>query len=46
MKKRNKYEQKKKRLSSVRQVYKGGEGKGYQGEKTGIKGNLVRSVKL
>ena len=46
VKKRKKFEEKKKRLGSVRQVYKGGEGKGYQGELTGIKGNLVRSVKL
>ena len=46
VKKRKKFEERKKRLGSVRQVYKGGEGKGYQGELTGIKGNLVRSVKL
>ena len=46
VKKRKKYEEKKKKLGSVRQVWKGGEGKGYQGEKTGIKGGLIRSVKL
>ncbi|KAL8899607.1 MAG: hypothetical protein Q9192_001501 [Flavoplaca navasiana] len=47
LKKRLKYEDKKKRLGSVRAVYKGGEGKGgYQGELTGIKGGLIRSVKL
>lgn len=47
VKKRKKYEDKKKKLSSIRQVYKGGEEKGgYGGEKTGIKKGLVRSVKL
>ncbi|KAL8902746.1 MAG: hypothetical protein Q9207_004421 [Kuettlingeria erythrocarpa] len=47
VKRRKKYEDKKKKLGSVRQVYKGGEGKGgYKGEMTGIKGDLVRSVKL
>ena len=46
VKKRKKFEEKKKRLGSIRQVYRGGESKGYQGELTGIKGGLVRSVKL
>lgn len=47
VKKRKKYEEKMKKLSSMRQVYKGGEGKGgYGGELTGIKTNLVKSVKL
>ncbi|KAH8697364.1 Sas10 C-terminal domain-containing protein [Talaromyces proteolyticus] len=47
VKKRKKYEQKKKKLGSIRQVYKGGEGRGgYGGELTGIKKNLVKSVKL
>lgn len=47
VKKRKKYEDKKKKLSSVRQVYKGGEGRGgYGGELTGIKKGLVRSIKL
>lgn len=47
VKKRMKYEEKKKKLSSVRQVYKGGEERGgYGGEKTGIKTGLVKSVKL
>lgn len=47
VKKRKKYEDKKKKLSSIRKVYKGGEEKGgYGGEKTGIKKGLVRSVKL
>ncbi|KAL8938766.1 MAG: hypothetical protein Q9216_003712 [Gyalolechia sp. 2 TL-2023] len=47
VKKRKKFEDKKKKLGSVRAVYKGGEGRGgYKGEMTGIKGGLVRSVKL
>ncbi|RVX67549.1 hypothetical protein B0A52_08902 [Exophiala mesophila] len=47
VKKRKKYDEKMKKLSSMRQVYKGGEGKGgYGGELTGIKTNLVKSVKL
>lgn len=47
VKKRKKYEEKKKKLGSMRQVYKGGEGKGgYGGELTGIKKGLVKSVKL
>ena len=46
VKKRKKYEEKRKKLGSVKQVWRGGEGKGYEGEKTGIKGGLVRSVKL
>lgn len=47
VKKRMKYEEKKKKLKSVRAVYKGGEGKGgYQGELSGIKTNLVKSTKL
>ncbi|KUL91335.1 hypothetical protein ZTR_01657 [Talaromyces verruculosus] len=47
VKKRKKFEQKKKKLASIRQVYKGGEGRGgYAGELTGIKKNLVKSVKL
>jgi len=47
VKKRKKYEDKKKKLNSIRQVYKGGEGRGgYGGELTGIKKGLVRSVKL
>lgn len=47
VKKRKKFEQKKKQLASMRQVYKGGEGRGgYAGELTGIKKNLVKSVKL
>lgn len=47
VKKRKKFEQKKKKLGSIRQVYKGGEGRGgYAGELTGIKKNLVKSIKL
>ena len=47
VKKRKKFEEKKKKLGSIRQVYKGGEGRGgYGGELTGIKTGLVRSVKL
>ncbi|CAG7915889.1 unnamed protein product [Penicillium olsonii] len=47
VKKRKKYEEKKKKLGSTKQIYKGGEGRGgYGGELTGIKKNLVKSVKL
>ncbi|KAJ5301761.1 hypothetical protein N7508_006624 [Penicillium antarcticum] len=47
VKKRKKYEDKKKKLGSTKQLYKGGEGRGgYAGELTGIKKNLVKSVKL
>ena len=48
VKKRKKYEDKQKKLKSLRAVYRPereGQG-GYGGEKTGIKRNLVRSVKL
>jgi len=46
VKKRMKYEAAKKKLGSVRAVYKGGLKGAYAGEATGIKGGLVRSVKL
>ncbi|EGD91727.1 hypothetical protein H112_00840 [Trichophyton rubrum D6] len=47
VKKRKKFEAKKKKLGSMKQIYKGGEGRGgYGGELTGIKKNLVKSVKL
>jgi U3 small nucleolar RNA-associated protein 3 len=46
VKKRNKWEEKQKKLRSVKQVWKGGEGRGYQGETTGIKAGLIRSIKL
>jgi U3 small nucleolar RNA-associated protein 3 len=47
VKKRMKYEEKMKKLGSMKAVYKGGPGPaGYQGELTGIKTNLVKSIKL
>ncbi|KAF2208851.1 hypothetical protein CERZMDRAFT_101062 [Cercospora zeae-maydis SCOH1-5] len=47
VKKRKKYDEKKKKLASIKPVYKGGEGRGgYAGELTGIKGSLVKSTKL
>jgi U3 small nucleolar RNA-associated protein 3 len=47
VKKRKKYDEKMKKLGSIRQVYKGGEGRGgYGGEATGIKTNVVKSIKL
>lgn len=47
VKKRVKYEEKKKKLASQKALYKGGEARGgYAGEQTGIKAGLVKSVKL
>ncbi len=47
VKKRKKFEEKKKKLGSIKAVYKGGEGRGgYGGELTGIKKGLVKSTKL
>jgi U3 small nucleolar RNA-associated protein 3 len=47
VKKRKKFDEKMKKLGSMRPVYKGGEGKGgYGGEATGIKKNVVKSIKL
>ncbi len=47
VKKRMKFEERQKKLRSVKAVYKGGEGPGgYQGELSGIKTGLVKSVKL
>lgn len=47
VKKRKKFEEKKKKLASIRSIYKGGEERGgYGGEKTGIKTRLVKSIKL
>jgi U3 small nucleolar RNA-associated protein 3 len=47
VKKKKQYEAKMKKLGSMRPVYKGGEGKGgYGGELTGIKTNVIKSVKL
>lgn len=45
VKKRNKYEKAQKKLKSIRAVYTGEQGP-YEGEKTGIKKNLTKSVKL
>ena len=47
VKKKKQYEDKQKKLRSMKPMYKGGEGRGgYGGELTGIKKGLVRSVKL
>ena len=47
VKKRKKFDEKKKKLASMKPTYKGGEGRGgYGGELTGIKKNLVKSTKL
>ncbi|KAK3322290.1 Sas10 C-terminal domain-containing protein [Apodospora peruviana] len=47
VKKRMMFEAKQKKLRSVKATYKGGEGRGgYQGELSGIKTGLVKSVKL
>ena len=46
VKKRKKYEQAKKKLKSVRQVYDESNRGPYEGEKTGIKKGVSRSVKL
>ena len=47
VKKRMRYEDKKKKLGSMKPLYKGGEGKGgYRGELTGIKTDVVKSIKL
>lgn len=47
VKKRKRFDEKKKKLGSIKPVYKGGEGRGgYGGELTGIKRGLVKSTKL
>jgi U3 small nucleolar RNA-associated protein 3 len=47
VKKRMRYEEKQKKLKTIKATYKGGEGKGgYQGELSGIKTGVVKSVKL
>ncbi|PNS19892.1 hypothetical protein CAC42_7859 [Sphaceloma murrayae] len=47
VKKRKRFDDKKKKLASMKATYKGGEGKGgYGGELSGIKSNLVKSRKL
>lgn len=46
VKKRKRYDEKTKKLKSMKAVYQGGEGKGYKGELTGIKSGLIKSVRL
>ncbi|KAK1827896.1 Sas10 C-terminal domain-containing protein [Podospora conica] len=47
VKKRMMYEDKQKKLKTIKATYKGGEGRGgYQGELSGIKTGLVKSIKL
>lgn len=47
VKKRKKFDEKRKKLGSMRPVWRGGEGRGgYGGELTGIKTNVVKSTKL
>lgn len=47
VKKKIRYEQKLKKLGSIKPIYKGGEGRGgYGGELTGIKTNVLKGVKL
>ncbi|KPI35958.1 uncharacterized protein AB675_10418 [Cyphellophora attinorum] len=46
VKKKKKFEEKKKKLASMRPVYKGGLKGAYSGEGSGIKMNVVKSVKL
>lgn len=46
VKKRKKYQKAQKKLKSVRAVYSGGQSGVYEGEKTGIKKGLTRSVKF
>lgn len=47
VKKKMQFSQKMKKLGSIRQVYRGGEGKGgYGGELTGIKTNVLKGVRL
>ncbi|KUI63154.1 Something about silencing protein 10 [Cytospora mali] len=47
VKKRKKYEERQKKLKSMKATYSGGEARGgYQGETTGIKTGLIKSVKL
>lgn len=46
VKKRVKFEKKKKQLASMRAVYKDVDRDNYQGEKTGISTGLIRSIKL
>lgn len=46
VKKRKKFEKAQKKLKSVRAVYSGGQSGVYEGEKTGIKKNLTKSVRF
>lgn len=46
VKKKLKFEEKKKKLASMRPVYKGNMAAKYAGEQSGIKTNLIKSVKL
>ncbi|QLL31643.1 hypothetical protein HG536_0B05070 [Torulaspora globosa] len=46
VKKRKKFEKAQKKLKSIRAVYSGGQSGVYEGEKTGIKKNLIKSVKF
>lgn len=46
VKKRKKYDKAQKKLKSIRAVYSGGQTGPYEGEKTGIKKNLSRSVRF
>ncbi|KAH9883574.1 Sas10 C-terminal domain-containing protein [Xylariomycetidae sp. FL2044] len=46
VKKKKKYEQAQKKLRSMKATYRGGEGRGYAGETSGIKPGLIKSVKL
>ncbi|SCU99285.1 LAFA_0G23090g1_1 [Lachancea sp. 'fantastica'] len=46
VKKRKKFDKAQKKLKSVRAVYSGGQTGSYEGEKTGIKKNLTRSVRF
>lgn len=46
VKKRKRYDEKTKKLKSMKPVFQSGEGKGYQGEMSGIKSGLIKSVRL
>ncbi|SCU92068.1 LADA_0F14092g1_1 [Lachancea dasiensis] len=46
VKKRKKFDKAQKKLKSIRAVYSGGQTGSYEGEKTGIKKNLTRSVRF
>ena len=46
VKKRKRYDEKTKKLKSMKPVYQGGESGGYRGEMSGIKSGLIKSVRL